>query len=206
MIVASRYAKSLLDLAVEKNQLDAVYADMLYIKEVCEKSKEFTQFLNSPIINVDKKVATIKIVFEGKLNAMSAGFVSIVTSKHRESIIPQISSSFIEQYKTHKNILTAIVTSANGLDAATKQKALDLVKSQLNGEVELIEKIDSNIIGGFILKIGDKQIDRSVSRQLVNFKKESIFYLFLPNRLDCIFHQTITASYSFFFPSIQRDV
>ena len=74
--------------------------------------------------------------------------------------------------KTHKNILTDIVTSANGLDSATKQKALDLVKSQLNGEVELIEKIDANIIGGFILKIGGKQIDRSVSRQLVNLKKE----------------------------------
>lgn len=172
MIVASRYAKSLLDLAVEKNQLDAVYADMLYVKEVCEQSKEFTQFLNSPIITVDKKVATLKIVFEGKLNAMTSGFISIVTSKHREAIIPQISSSFVEQYKIHKNILTAIVTSANGLDAATKQKALDLVKSQLNGEVELVEKIDANIIGGFILKIGDKQIDRSVSRQLVNLKKE----------------------------------
>jgi F-type H+-transporting ATPase subunit delta len=172
MIVDSRYAKSLLDLAVEKNQLDEVYADMLYIKELCAQSKEFTQFLNSPIINVDKKVSTLKIVFEGKLHAMSAGFISIVTAKHRESIIPHISNSFVEQYKAHKNILTAIVTSANGLDSATKQKALDLVKSQLNGEVELVEKIDSNIIGGFILKIGDKQIDRSVSRQLVNLKKE----------------------------------
>ena len=172
MIVASRYAKSLLDLAVEKNQLDEVYADMLYIKELCAQSKEFTQFLNSPIINVDKKIATLKIVFEKKLNVMSAGFISIVTSKHRESIIPQISGSFIEQYKTHKNILTAIVTSANGLDAATKQKALDLVKSQLNGEVELIERVDANLIGGIILKIGDKQIDKSVSRQLANLKKE----------------------------------
>jgi F-type H+-transporting ATPase subunit delta len=172
MIVASRYAKSLLDLAVEKGQLDAVYADMLQVQSLCKECKELTLFLKSPIINSEKKVSTLKMVFDGKLNIMTSSFISLITVKHRESIIPQIASSFVELYKNHKNILTAIVTSANGLDAATKQKVLELVKTQLNGEVELEEKIDSDIIGGFILKIGDKQIDKSVSRQLANLKKE----------------------------------
>ncbi len=172
MIVATRYAKSLLDLSVEKGQLEAVYADMQQVKAVCDSSKEFVTFLNSPIIKSDKKIACIKAVFEGKLNAISLGFLSIVASKRREAIIPEMSESFIEQYRSHKNILTAVVTSASGLDAATKQKALDLVKSQLSGEVELVEKVDANIIGGFILKIGDKQLDKSVARQLSNMKKE----------------------------------
>jgi F-type H+-transporting ATPase subunit delta len=172
MIVASRYAKSLLDLAVEKGQLEAVYNDMQQVKEVCEGSKEFISFLNSPIIKSDKKIATLKAIFEGKLNAITSGFLSIVTSKRRESIIPEMATSFIEQYRTHKNILTAVITSANGLDAATKQKALDLVKSQLNGEIELVEKTNADLIGGFVLKIGDKQLDKSVARQLSNLKKE----------------------------------
>lgn len=172
MIVATRYAKSLLDLAVEKGQLEAAYTDMLQVKNVCDSSKEFVNFLNSPIINADKKTATIKAVFEGKLSAITSGFLTIVAAKRRESVIPAMAASFIEQYREHKNILTAVVTSANGLDAATKQKALDLVKSQLTGEVELVEKVDSNIIGGFILKIGDKQLDKSVARQLSNMKKE----------------------------------
>ena len=172
MIVASRYAKSLLDLAVEKGQLDAVYADMLQVKAVSDASKDFILFLNSPIIKSDKKIAAIKAVFEGKLNPMSLGFLTIVASKRRESVIPEMAQSFIEQYRTHKNILTAVVTSANGLDAATKQKALELVKTQLNGEIELVEKTDANLIGGFILKIGDKQLDKSVARQLSNLKKE----------------------------------
>ena len=172
MIVASRYAKSLIDLSVEKGQLEAVYADMLQVKDVCENSREFINFLNSPIIKSDKKIATIKAVFEGKFNAITLGFLTIVASKRRESVISEMANEFIEQYRSHKNILTAVVTSANGLDAATKQKALDLVKSQLNGEVELVEKIDANIIGGFILKIGDKQLDKSVARQLSNLKKE----------------------------------
>ena len=172
MIVASRYAKALLDLAVEKGQLEAVYADMLQVKAVCETSREFVTFLNSPIIKVDKKISTIKAVFEGKLNEITSGFLSIVASKRREAVIPEMAAAFIEQYREHKHILTAVITSANGLDAATKQKALDLVKAQMNGEVELVEKTDPNIIGGFVLKIGDKQLDKSVARQLSNLKKE----------------------------------
>jgi len=174
MIVANRYAKSLLDLSIEKGQLEAVYANMVELKTVCANSKDFINFLNSPIINSDKKIAVIKSIFDNNVNQITSEFLSIVTTKRRESIIPEIASVFIEQYRSHKNILTAIVTSAKGLDETTKQKALDLVKSQLKGEVELIEKIDPTLIGGFILKIGDKQIDKSVSRQLSNFKKELV--------------------------------
>lgn len=172
MIVASRYAKSLLDLATEKGQLEAVYADILQVKSVCEGSKDFMLFLNSPIIQAEKKVSTMKIVFEGKLNSITLGFLAIVAAKRRESVIPEMVKSFVEQYKTQKNIFTAVVTSAYGLDALTRQKTLDLVKSQLKGEVELIEKTNSDLIGGFILKVGDKQIDKSVARQLSNLKKE----------------------------------
>ncbi|MDF2449016.1 MAG: synthase delta subunit [Bacteroidota bacterium] len=172
MIVASRYAKSLLDLAVEKGQLEAVFNDMQMVKEVCDGSREFTSFLNSPIIKSDKKIEAIKAIFHGKLNAITSGFLSIVTSKRREAIIPEMAGSFIEQYRTHKNVLTAVITSAKGLDADTRQKALDLVKSQLNGEIELIEKTNPDLIGGFVLKIGDQQLDKSVARQLSNMKKE----------------------------------
>ena len=67
MIVASRYAKSLLDLAVEKGQLEAVYTDMVQIKSICNDSREFITFLNSPIIKADKKVSTLKAVFDATI-------------------------------------------------------------------------------------------------------------------------------------------
>jgi len=172
MIVASRYAKSLLDLAVEKSQLEAVYTDILLVKSICDHSHDFINFLNSPIIKVDKKVSTLKAIFDGKVNSITSGFLTIVANKRRESVIPQMAASFIEQYKTNKHILTAVITSARGLDSTTKQQALALVKSQLNGEIELVEKVDPNVIGGFILKIGDKQLDKSVARQLSNLKKQ----------------------------------
>jgi len=172
MIVANRYAKSLMELAVESKQVEAVRADMKAIEQVCKENREFKLFLESPVIKTDKKLAVMSDLFKGKLSDLTFSFVKLITEKHRESLIEHIAAAFDEQYKTNKNIFTAVVTSAKGLDEVTKQKVKDLVKAQLNGEVELIEKIDANTIGGFILRIGDKQIDKTVARQLSNLKKE----------------------------------
>lgn len=172
MIVANRYAKSLMELAIESKQLDAVRGDMKTIEQVCAQNREFELFLNSPVIKTDKKIVVLNTLFKGKISDLTLSFLNLITSKHRESFIHAIAAAFDEQYKTNKNIFTAVVTSASGLDAATKLKVTELIKSQMNGEVELREKIDPNTIGGFILRIGDKQIDKTVARQLSNLKKE----------------------------------
>ena len=172
MIAATRYAKSLMDLAIESNQLDTVRNDMKAIEKTCRENSDFVLFLKSPIIKTDKKIQVLKALFEGKISSLSLSFLNLITSKNREAYIREITHAFDEQYKTNKNIFTTVVTSAKGLDSVSKQKVLDLIKSQMNGEVELLEKVDANTIGGFILKIGDKQVDRTVARQLSNLKKE----------------------------------
>jgi F-type H+-transporting ATPase subunit delta len=171
MLVATRYAKSLLQLANEKGQLEKVYADMQLVESVCEQNREFTNFLNSPIIKTDKKVAVIKEVFAGKVSDITAGFLTILTQKRRELYMKHIAAEFVAQYKHHKNILTAVITSAIGIDSTVKAKVLELVKQTTKGEVELIEKVDKNLIGGFVLTIGDKQVDASVSRKLNDLRK-----------------------------------
>jgi|266.fasta.fasta_contig_31_3125836_length_661_multi_2_in_0_out_0_1 F-type H+-transporting ATPase subunit delta len=172
MIVANRYAKSLMELAIESKQLEVVRNDMKAVADLCHGNREFTLFLESPVIKTDKKLEVLLAVFKGKLSDLSLSFMNLIAKKHRESIIPEIAKAFDEQYKEHKNIFTAVVTSANGLDAKTRQNMLDLLSKQLNGEVELIEKVDPSTIGGFVLKMGDKQIDKTVSRQLSNMKKQ----------------------------------
>lgn len=172
MIAATRYAKSLMDLATEGNNLEAVKNDMKVIAKVCAENRDFMLFLKSPVIKTDKKIEVLKSVFEGKISALTLSFLNLIASKHREAFIPHIAEAFDEQYKESKNIFTAVVTSAKGLDATTRSKVMDLVKAQLKGEVELVEKIDPATIGGFILKIGDRQIDRTVARQLSSLKNE----------------------------------
>src|ERR1700752_2571116 len=166
MLVATRYAKSLLQLAVEK-----VYADMQLVQHVCEENREFAIFLNSPIIKTDKKVAVVKEIFSGKVSEVTSGFLAILTLKRRELYMKHIATEFVTQYKQHKNILTAVITSAVGIDSTVKAKVLELVKQTTKGEVELIEKVDAGLIGGFVLTIGDKQVDASVSKKLNDLRK-----------------------------------
>ncbi|MEO8760973.1 MAG: ATP synthase F1 subunit delta, partial [Bacteroidia bacterium] len=154
-----------------KGQLEKVYADMQLVESVCEENKEFTNFLKSPIIKTDKKVAVIKEIFTGKVSDITSGFLTILTQKRRELYMQQIAEAFVEQYKQYKNILTAVITSAVGIDSTVKAKVLELVKQTTKDEVELVEKIDKDLIGGFVLRIGDKQVDASVSRKLNDLRK-----------------------------------
>jgi F-type H+-transporting ATPase subunit delta len=171
MVAANRYAKALLTLAIEKGKLEEVRNDMKLINSVCNSTAEFVTFLQSPIIKSDKKRAILKNVFEGKVNELTISFLTILTDKRREAYIKDISIAFDEQYKKHKNILTAVITSASGIDDHTRSKVIELVKSTTSAEVELIEKTDKTIIGGFVLKMQDKQVDASVLRKLNDLRK-----------------------------------
>lgn len=172
MIVATRYAKSLIELATEANKVEAVRNDMKMIDALCHDNREFALMLDSPVIKSDKKLAVITAIFKGKISDLTLSFITLLTKKHRETIIKQIAAAYDEQYKQNKNIFTAVITSAKGLDAATKQKVVEMVKAQTKGEVELVEKVDPSTIGGFVLTIGDKQVDKSVARQLSNMRKQ----------------------------------
>ncbi len=168
----NRYAKSLMDISIESGQLEAVRKDLKTIINTIENNRELLLMLESPVVKKDKKINVLTAIFGSKISKVSLSFLSLITNKNREAQLPAILKAFEEQYKVHNNIFTAVVTSANGLDQKTKDKVLDLVKSQLKGEVELIEKVDAKTIGGFVLRIGDKQIDRSVASDLSNLKKK----------------------------------
>jgi len=171
MIVASRYAKSLIDLTSEVKKLEQSRIDMLLVKEVCDNNREFIMLLQSPIVKTDKKLAIFKSIFEGKISETSAAFLNLIISKRREVYIKDICIAFEEQYKIKKNITTVRVTSAIKLDANLKKQILEIIKQAVKGEIDLIEKLDSSLIGGFILTINDTQVDQSVKRKLNDLKK-----------------------------------
>lgn len=171
MIVASRYAKSILDLAVEQKSLDVIYKDMLLIKNATEASRELQVFLKSPVVKPAKKVDVLKAIFFSHISKLTAEYLVLVVNKKRSAILKEISESFVEQYRAHNNITTAVITSAVKLDDSIRKKALSIVKSISKGEVELVEKVNPELIGGFVLRVGDRQVDNSVSRQLNDLKK-----------------------------------
>ena len=169
--VASRYGKSLLELSIERKELEKVYADMQLVLKTCESNKDLLVLLKSPIIKPDKKEKILKMIFDGKVEKTTILFIEILTRKKREFYLSDIAGQFLKQYKRYKNILTAEVTSAVGLDDKLRAKVLEIVKGSAGSEVELVEKTNHNIIGGFILKVGDKQVDASIARKIRNLAR-----------------------------------
>ncbi len=171
MIVASRYAKSLIDLAIESKQLEEVRNDMLLVNSVCSQNHDFVKLLESPVVKTDKKLLIFRELFKGKISKLTISFLDLIITKRRENYIYAITKAFDEQYKTIKNIITVKVESAVALDAASKKEILGLIKKTVSGEIELIEKTDPSLIGGFVLTINDSQVDQSVKRKLNDLRK-----------------------------------
>lgn len=170
--VARRYAKSLIDLSRETGSIEAVGADMKLFIAVCEQNRDLTLLLANPIIHADKKLSILKKVFESKMHPVSISFFDIITRKGREAFLENIAKEFVQQYKKFKGIQTAVITSAIGLDDRLRTEVFKIMKEGLKSEVELVEKVDKNIIGGFILRMGDKQYDASIASELRKLAKE----------------------------------
>ena len=170
---ASRYAKSLLDLAVEKGQLEQVYNDMLYLQQLTKGSREFVSLLRSPVVKADVKIKAINAVTTGKISDMTASFLQLMTSKAREAVLPEIITSFIQQYKDEKGIKTVKLTTAVPVSEALKQQIIAQVKKTGGYDnLELEEAIDPKIIGGFVLQAGDQLIDASIAYDLKNISRQ----------------------------------
>ena len=166
-----RYAKALLELSIEQNSLENSYHDMVLIESVCSESRDFALLLKSPIVKADHKLKIFRQIFEGKLSNSSMMFINIILTKKRESLIRGISKSFIALYKQHNNIESASIKTAVPISQQLKEEVLSYIKSETSNSVELTEIVDAKIIGGAIIKMGDKQLDASVSTELAELRQ-----------------------------------
>jgi len=170
--VASRYAKSLLQQALEKGILDSVHTDMLLFEQLCKEHKALERVLRSPIINHDKKLAILQALFEGRVNELMLGFFNLISYKGREAILPDIIQAFLKQYNHYKGIKAASVTVTFPLPADLVDRFKALVRSIIScKEVTLTQHINPAILGGYILQVEDKKLDESLVTKLYSLKK-----------------------------------
>lgn len=171
--LAARYAKSLLDLSLEKGQLEAVYADMLWLQAVCKESRDFVNLLRSPIIKADKKEKIMSAVIGGKVSELTGAFNNLLIAKNRESNLPEIITAFISQYKAHKNIHVVKLVTAAPVTEELKNRIISQVKNTSDMKnIELETSVDESLIGGFILQSGDKLVDASISYDLKHIARQ----------------------------------
>lgn len=170
--IARRYAAALFDVATEKNCLEAVFSDMVLLSDVSKANRDFTRMLHSPIINVDKKTAILTSLFSGKVQTISLQFMVLITRKRRESIVDFIAEAFVAQYKAFKNIQVITVLTAQPLSDANRKEILASVAKTVTGTIELVEKVDPKLIGGYKLLYNNMVYDATVAKQIQNFKRE----------------------------------
>ncbi len=165
--VASRYVRSLLSLAVDQNALEEVHNDMLMFDRVCDSNRDFLVMLRSPVIKHDHKRDILEKLFKSRVHSLTWAILDIITRKNREPLLPAIADNFHKAYNEYHGIGFASVTSAVQLDAKLRAE-IDTVAKKLSdrSKTELKEKVDPALIGGFILNVGDKQIDASIASKL----------------------------------------
>ncbi len=168
--VASRYAKALLEMAVEQKKIDSVLGDMQFLAAANAETRDFELLIASPIVNASKKIAIFEKVFE-QFEEVSMAFVKLITKNGREALLPEIAASFEAQVKEHRGIVPITLVSAVKLDAATKDAIIAKVQATVKGQLEVTEEIDDSLIGGFMVRMGDMQIDASVASQFNNLKQ-----------------------------------
>jgi F-type H+-transporting ATPase subunit delta len=178
--LASRYAKSLIDIAQEQNVLEAIKGDMELIAQICNSNPDFVLMLKSPVVKADKKVAVMHAVLDGKVQKVTLAFISLLVNKGREFYLPEIATTFSLQYKELKNIKTVNLTTAVAIDEDLKKMIHSKVSASVqDGHIELETNVDEDLIGGFTLEIGDKLFDASIRRDLVDIKNQFTKNLFV---------------------------
>lgn len=170
--INSRYAKALFDLAAEQKILDRVYLDMHLVKDICLSNKDFDSLLSSPVIKTDKKQAIMKEVFGNHIHQTSLSFLLLVMKKRREANLKNISLSYIDEFKSFKGIKVAHLKTASEIDSNTKEQIINTLQFQSHKIIELHEEVNSDLIGGFVIRIDDKQADNSVATKIQRLKKE----------------------------------
>jgi len=169
--VAIRFAKSLLELAIEQKTEDKILKDMELVDQVCEDSSDFVTLLKNPIIKADKKIEVVDAIFKGKVDKVTENFLNLIINHGREEHLDGIVKSYITQYKEYKGIIDVEVISAIKLEKKTLDSVMEKVKAKYKGTFNITETISEKVKGGFILKVGHEQIDMSIARKLNDYKQ-----------------------------------
>lgn len=169
-LIGNRYAKALIALANEQGKLEEVYNDMKFFETVCSENDEFRKIMANPIVRHEKKFGILKKIFENRVTNVTFSIFNVLTRKNREQLLYPIAQEFHKLYDEQKGIQKVQISTPVALTDAQKAQFSQIVSESMNKTVELTEKIDESLIGGYVLKVGDTQIDTSVKHKLSELK------------------------------------
>ncbi len=171
--LASRYAKSLIDLAIEQNILEEIYKDTQYLAALCAQSKDFFNVLRSPVIQGEKKKAVIAAVVKDNVHTLTNLFINLLITKGREKDLADIAEGFEILYNELKGISKVKLTTAVPISDAVKNMIIEKVQTdQQLTKIDLETIVDPNILGGFKIEFNNNLVDASIAKELKDIKKQ----------------------------------
>ena len=166
-----RYSKALFELSVEKGTLDKVYVDMGVVRNLCSM-KEVRNVLNNPVITGTKRREIIGALLGNDIEPLTKKFLDLVFSEGREKYLDAMARDFIDVTRKQRGIREVTITTGVPVNDEMRNGIASMIERTMNSKVELIEKCDPAILGGFILQVDDTYVDASVRSRLNRFRKE----------------------------------
>ncbi len=168
---AIRYAKATLSLALSNKKGDNVNNDMQLIANTITENEDLANVISNPVLETKAKKAVLLAIFP-KLDTISAGVLDVLIANKRIDLLNAVALKYTELFDAHNGKEAAQVITAVPLTKDLEAKVLAKVKALTNKAVDLESIVDETILGGFILRVGDKQFDASISNKLNKLKRE----------------------------------
>ncbi len=173
--IGYRYAKALFDRATEIDDVEASRQDMVFIRETIAQNRDLALFFKSPLVSSGRKQKIVDKIFAGQFEGKSTEkLVEMIVRKRREMYLTQVADAFLALYDKQQKIQRGVLTSAMPLSREQVLKIKEEMEKQTGERLELVEAINPDLIGGFMLEIGDTQFDGSVSGTIRRLKQHLI--------------------------------
>lgn len=166
MKAATRYASSLIQLGIERNELEVIAADISLLGNTIDASHDLVIFLRSPIINKARKKEALNTIFKDKISSVTSSFLEILVKKGRESTIVDVVRAFKKLYNEHCGIIEVEITTASELDESQKNSLSQSLSKRTGKKIVLMTKIDKSVKGGIKARIDDTVIDGTIEYKL----------------------------------------
>ncbi len=167
--VAKRYARALIEVAKERGLIDTVEADLKLVVESIQQSEELKKFLTHPKVEKEAKKELFSQLFEGKVTAETLNFLFVLIDNERETDLAFISAAFVSLANEERGIADAVITTAKPLSEEEQTELTQQFGASIGKKLRVQTAVDPSILGGVVVKIGDRLYDGSIKAKLEKF-------------------------------------
>ena len=171
-LVVKRYATALFDLAASEGAMAKYEEEVKVIVKALHDEPDFMAVLQDHKVTKENKVSIVENVFTDKVSAPIVGLLVLLVNKGRQAEILSVLEAFLDMVKAESGIIKAVVTSAIPLKEEQLKALQEKLETSTKSKIELETIVDSSIIAGLIVRVGDKVVDASYKGELQTLKKQ----------------------------------